>query len=109
MSWPQQRGDFTLPSPFGHLEIATFVPSSFDIESWTKSELHLAQLMLTPIPHFSQVYVAIAEVSYTQISLDVQCRYFKKPHPLSSGGPDALTRASLLRAMPGILGEHPHT
>ena len=59
MSCPQQSGDFTLPSPFGHLETWTLLPSSFWIESCSSAALHLLQVMLTPIPHLSHVYVAM--------------------------------------------------
>ena len=55
MSWPQHSGDLTLPSPLGHVEIATFDPSSFCRLSWTSSAPHLAHVMFTLMPHLSQV------------------------------------------------------
>jgi hypothetical protein len=55
MSCPQHNGDFTLPSPFGHLEIATLVPSSLLNVSCSNAAPHFAQVMFTLIPHLSQV------------------------------------------------------
>jgi hypothetical protein len=63
MSCPQHIGDLTLPCPFGHLEMATLEPSSLLSESCASSASHFAQVMFTPIPHFSQVYVAMAVAS----------------------------------------------
>jgi hypothetical protein len=55
ISCPQHNGDFTLPSPFGHLEIATLVPSSLLKVSCSNGAPHFAHVMFTPIPHLSQV------------------------------------------------------
>ena len=59
MSSPQHRGDLIFPHPFGHLLTSTLTPSGLVSESSTSSAPHLAQVMLTLMPHFAQVYAAI--------------------------------------------------
>lgn len=60
MSSAQHCGDLILPSPSGHFETATSLPSAVVIVSCTNSLPHFAHVMFTLIPHLSQVYVAIA-------------------------------------------------
>jgi hypothetical protein len=55
MSWAQHMGDLIMPCPSGHLETATLDPSGLLSVSCTSSESHLAQVMLTLMPHLSQV------------------------------------------------------
>ncbi len=59
MSCAQHIGDLIMPWPSGHFDTATEPPSGLVIESWTNSVSHFAQVMLTLIPHLSQVYVAM--------------------------------------------------
>ena len=63
MSWAQHMGDLILPSPLGHFETSTVLPSSLTSVSCTSSAPHVAQVMFTLIPHLSHVYVAIELVS----------------------------------------------
>jgi hypothetical protein len=54
MSCPQHSGDFTLPSPLGHFEIATLEPSGFSSLSWARAAPHLAHVMFTLMPQEEQ-------------------------------------------------------
>jgi|TARA_B100000809_G_C14655322_1_gene357522 hypothetical protein len=51
MSCAQHIGDLIIPSPFGHFETWTVLPSSFVSVSFSSAAPHFAHVMFTLMPH----------------------------------------------------------
>lgn len=61
MSAPQHIGDLIFPCPFGHFAISTCDPSGRESSSCTSAAPQWPQVIVpTLMPHFLQVYIAMA-------------------------------------------------